>query len=140
MADDFRARVRDDFARQGFMRLLGAEITRVEAGECDIALATRPDFTQQHGYVHAGVTTALADTAAGYAAFTLMPPGSSVLTVEFKQNLMNPAKGERLVARGKVEKSGRTLTVVRADVVAVSGGEETAVATMLATMICLRKD
>jgi len=108
---DFAARVTDSFSRQGFMALLGATITRVEPGLVEIEAPFRGDLTQQHGYFHAGVTSALADTAGGYAGFTLFPADSSLLTVEFKINLIAPARGDRLAARGQVVKSGRTLTV-----------------------------
>src|SRR3954447_21626566 len=108
--------VQESFARQTIMSLIGGELTRVEPGVIEIALPYRADLTQQHGYVHAGIITTIADSACGYAAYTLMSPGSDVLAVEFKVNLLRPAKGERFVARAEVVKSGRTLTVVRADV------------------------
>jgi uncharacterized protein (TIGR00369 family) len=119
------------------MTTIGARIGRLEPGFCEIELPYRRDLCQQHGYLHAGITTTIADSAAGYAAFSLMPPGSSVLTVEFKVNLMAPAAGERFFARGKVIKAGRTLTVVEAEVAAVEQGSEKPVAQLLATMMCL---
>ena len=119
------------------MALIGAELTRVEPGTVEITLAYRDDLTQQHGYVHAGIITTIADSACGYAAYTLMPPGSDVLAVEFKVNLLRPAKGERFVATAEVVKSGRTLTVVRADVQAVSGAQRELVAIMQSTMMRL---
>jgi uncharacterized protein (TIGR00369 family) len=134
---DFAAKVRDSFARQPFMRTIGAELVRVAPGFCEITLPFRPELCQQHGYLHAGVTTTLADNAAGYAAFSLMPADSSVLSVEFKINLIAPAQGEHFLARATVEKPGRTLTVVRADVFDVQDGQERCVATMLATLMCL---
>ena len=135
---DYRAAVRDSFARQTLMTTIGAEIVALEPGACTLAMPYRNDLCQQHGYLHAGVTTALADSAAGYAAFSLMPPGSAVLTVEYKINLMAPADGTRFIARGLVERSGRTLSVVRSEVSAVgTDGIERPVALMLATMICL---
>lgn len=135
---NFRQRVRESFDRQTFLQTLGAVLTLVEPGRCEVELASRDDLCQQHGYLHAGVTTTIADVAAGYAAFSLMPADSSVLTVELKINLLAPAEGDRLCARAHVEKAGKTLTVVRADVVAVTGGREQQVASMLATMFCLR--
>jgi uncharacterized protein (TIGR00369 family) len=112
-------------------------MTELEPGRCVLEMPTRPDLCQQNGFVHAGATTAIADTAAGYAAFSLTEPGANILTVEFKMNLLNPADGEMLVARAEVIKSGRTLMVVRSDVVARRDGRETAVAAMLATMMSL---
>ena len=133
---EFAARVRKSFDAQALMRLLGASLERVEPGEVDIALRRRPDLTQQHGYLHAGVLTAIADSACGYAAYTLMPADSEVLSVEFKLNLLRPADGERFVARGRVLRAGRTLTVAAADVMARTGSSAgTVVATMLATLI-----
>ena len=120
------------------MGLIGGELTRVDPGVVEIALAYRRDLTQQDGYVHAGIVTTIADSACGYAAYTLMPPESEVLAVEFKVNLLRPAKGEKFVARAEVIKPGRTLTAVRADVFAMSGSEEPQlVATMQGTMMRL---
>jgi len=107
----------------------------VAAGKVVIALPAVPSLTQQHGYVHAGAITTIADTACGYAAYSLMPPGYEVLSVEFKTNLLAPASGERLEARARVVKAGRTLSVCQADVSAVAGESETHVATMTATII-----
>ena len=122
------------------MSSIGAELLIVEPGKVEIALPYRSDLTQQHGYLHAGIITTIADTACGYAAYTLMPAGSEVLSVEFKVNLLRPAKGERFVAVANVLKPGRTLTVVRADVFGISESDERElIATMLATMICLLK-
>ena len=122
------------------MSSIGAELLIVEPGKVEIALPYRSDLTQQHGYMHAGIITTIADTACGYAAYTLMPAGSEVLSVEFKVNLLRPAKGERFVAVANVLKPGRTLTVVRADVFGISESDERElIATMLATMICLQK-
>lgn len=135
---DFQVRVRDSFARQSMMNTIGAEIVELAPGVCTLGMGYRRDLCQQHGYLHAGVTTTLADSAAGYAAFSLFPAGSSVLTAEFKINLLAPAAGERFLARGRVEKSGRTLTVVRSEVFAVDkDGTERSIALMLATMMCL---
>ena len=135
----FAAIVKNSFAQQRMMGLINAQLASVEPGVVEIMLPYREDLTQQHGYVHAGIVTTIADTACGYAAYTLMPAGAEVLSVEFKMNLLRPAKGERFVARAEVIKAGRTLTVVRADVFALSGEERVVIATMLATMICLKK-
>ena len=133
---DFAARVARSFARQSFMALIGAELGAVAPGAVEIVLPLRPDLEQQHGYAHAGAAWAIADSAAGYAAQTLMGPEDGVLTVELKINLLAPAAGLRLIARGRVEKAGRTLTVGRADVAALGAdGAETAVATALGTFM-----
>lgn len=134
---DFEARVRDSFARQAAMRLIGAELARVAPGEVDIRLPFRADLTQQHGSLHAGIVTAIADSACGYAALTLMPPSAGVVSVEFKVNLLAPAAGEAFVARARVKRSGRTLSVCTADVYALRDGEERPVATMLGTMMAV---
>lgn len=134
---DFERRVRDSFARQGMMGHLGAMLSGLGPGWCEIELPFRPDLTQQHGFFHAGSVITIADTAAGYAAYSLMPSGSSVLTAELKVNLLAPARGERLLARGVVRKPGRTLSVVEAEVTAFADGRRTTVALMLATMFCL---
>ena len=133
---DFEKRVRDSFARQAFMRALGAELLQIAPGEVHIALPHKPDLTQQHGYFHGGVVATIADTAAGYAALTLFPKGTGVLTTEFKINLLRPAEGERLVARGRVIKPGRTLSICQSDVYAENGERESHVATVLLSMIC----
>ncbi|MGE3277055.1 MAG: PaaI family thioesterase [Vicinamibacterales bacterium] len=125
--------VRDSFARQGLMATLGACLVSVEPGQVRIELPFSPAVTQQHGYFHAAATTAIADTAGGYAALTLMRPGEEVLAVEFKLNLLRPAVGERLVATAQVLKPGRTLTVSRIDVHAHRGGQAVLVATMTQT-------
>ena len=130
----FAEEVRKSFAAQSIMQLIGAELSRVEPGVVEISLPYRKDLTQQDGFLHAGIITTVADSAAGYAAFSLMPPGSSVLSVEFKVNLLRPAKGERFLARAEVIKPGKTLTVVRADVFGLTGNERVLVATLLGTM------
>jgi uncharacterized protein (TIGR00369 family) len=136
----FVEEIRQSFAMQAIMGLIEATLTRVEPGVVEITLPYRADLTQQHGYVHAGIVTTIADSASGYAAYTLMPPESDVLAVEFKVNLLRPAKGELFVARAEVIKPGKTLTVVRADVVATSGAEDRLlVATMQGTMMRLPK-
>jgi uncharacterized protein (TIGR00369 family) len=134
----FATRVRASFDRQRLLSTLGATLERVAPGEVDVRLPFRADLTQQHGFMHAGALTSVVDTACGYAALTLMPPEAAVLTVEFKVNLLAPGKGEAFVARARVLKPGRTLTVVRGDVLAVERGDEKLVATMLATMMTVR--
>ncbi|MGI8733399.1 MAG: PaaI family thioesterase [Pyrinomonadaceae bacterium] len=134
----FAEEVRKSFAEQSIMHLIGAQLSGVEPGTVEISLPYRKDLTQQDGYLHAGIITTIADSAAGYAAFTLMPAGSGVLSVEFKVNLLRPARGEMFLARAEVIKPGKTLTVVRADVFGVTGAERTLVASMLGTMFCLR--
>lgn len=131
--------VRESFNRQGLMRHLGAEMVDVRAGEVGIRLPFRPELTQQHGFFHAGGTSAIADTAGGYAGLTVFPKGSAVLTVEFKINLIAPAKGEALLAIGRVVKRGRTLTVCQLEVFAVQGRERVAVAVGQQTLICLNE-
>ena len=121
------------------MSLIGAELGAVEPGVVEIKLPYRADLGQQDGYLHAGIVTTIADSAAGYAAYSLMPAGSAVLSVEFKVNLLRPARGKFFVARAEVIKPGRTLTVVRSDVLSLEGQHKDLVATMLATMICVRK-
>jgi uncharacterized protein (TIGR00369 family) len=134
----FASRVRDSFAKQRLLATLGAILERVAPGEVDIRLPFREDLTQQHGFLHAGAMTSVVDTACGYAALSLMPAEVAVLTVEFKVNLLAPGKGEAVIARGRVLKPGRTLTVVRGDVLALDRGQERLVATMLATMMTVR--
>ena len=136
-AADFAERVRASFDRQPFMRTIGAALTRVEPGEAEIAMPVAPRLCQQHGFVHAGVVSALGDTACGYAAFSLMPAGAGVLTTEFKVNLLAPAAGERLVAVGRVVKPGRTLTVAQAEVFGETNGERRLVALLTATLMAV---
>ena len=132
---DFERRVRDSFERQSFMKTIGATLERVDPGAVDIRLPVHSGLTQQHGFVHAGAVASIADSACGYAAFSLMPPDSGVLAVEFKINLMSPAAGDCLIARGRVIRAGRTLTVCQADVVAVRDGNEKTVAMLTATVM-----
>jgi len=137
----FIEEIKESFGRQSLMQLIGAELGVVEPGVVEINLAYRPDLLQQHGYLHAGIVTTIADSACGYAAFSLMPAGSQVLSVEFKVNLLRPARGVRFVARGEVIKAGRTLTVVRGDVFGLSDdGPRELIATMQATMMCMRRE
>jgi uncharacterized protein (TIGR00369 family) len=134
---EFLQKVRESFARQGLMAHLGARITELRQGFVEIRASYRPELTQQHCYFHAGVSGAIADSACGYAAYSLMPADSSVLTVEYKINLLAPAAGEELIARAKVLRSGKTLKVCSAEVYAQKNGSETHCATMLATIMCL---
>ncbi len=134
---DFAERVKDSFARQAAMRLIGARLTQVEPGRCVIELAVRDDLTQQHGFVHGGMVGMIADSAGGYAAFTLMPVDASVLTVEYKINMLAPAAGDLLIATGEVLKPGRSLSIVRADVFAVQGDRRTRVAAMQQTLMVM---
>ena len=135
----FAADVESSFARQPIMNLIGATLSLVEPGVVEITLPYRADLAQQHGYLHAGIVTTIADSACGYAAYSLMPAGSEVLSVEFKVNLLRPAQGETFVARAEVIKAGRTLTVVRADVFGITAtSDRELVAAMQGTMMCLR--
>ena len=133
----FAEDIKQSFAAQPAMSSIGAELNLIEPGLIEITLPYREDLTQQHGYMHAGIVTTIADSAAGYAAYSLMPAGSEVLSVEFKVNLLRPAQGEAFLARAEVIKPGKTLTVVRADVFGISGtGTRELVATLQGTMFC----
>ena len=134
----FAARVRESFARQRFMSTLGARLAAVEPGAVDVELPFADSLVQQHGYLHAGAVAAAMDTACGYAALTLLDGDAAVLTVEFKVHLLEPAAGERVLARGRVVRSGRTLTVCRAEAAALAGDVEHHVATMTATIMAVR--
>lgn len=134
---DYAKRVQESFDRQGVMALLGATISRIAPGECEIRLPYKREITQQHGYFHGGIIGTISDSAGGYAAYTLMPHDSSVLTVEYKMNLLAPGDGELLVARGSVLRSGRSLVVTRVDAVVVKAGKETLCATLLQTLMTM---
>jgi len=136
---DFASRIRASFVRQTVMTTIGAEMTQVAPGEVEIAMPYRADLAQQHGFLHAGMITTIVDSACGYAALSLMPGDTGVLTVEYKVNFMAPAAGERFVARGRVTKPGRTLTVCAGDVFAQQEGQERLIATMLTTMMAIRE-
>ena len=138
ISPDVAARVRDSFARQGLMAHLGATITEIAKGKVTISLPFRKELSQQHGYFHAGGTSAIADSAGGYAAFSLFPEDSSVLTVEFKINLVAPAEGDRLEAVGSVVKSGRTLTICQLEVFGCSGDQRKLVAIGQQTVMCMQ--
>jgi uncharacterized protein (TIGR00369 family) len=134
---EIQARVKASFDRQGLMRHLGARITDIAPGRVRILLPKRPELTQQEGYFHAGATSAIADSAGGYAAFTLFPENTSVLTVEYKLNLLQPAAGEQIEAVGTVLKSGRTLTICQLEVFSAQGGQRSLVAAGQQTLIRL---
>lgn len=136
---DYEARIRSSFGKQGVMKTIGASLVKIAPGEVEIDFSYDPSLTQQHGYIHAGVVTTVVDSACGYAAYTLMPADSEVLSVEYKVNFLSPARGERFRGIGKVVRSGRTITVCSGDVLAVEGGNEKVVATMLATMITVAR-
>jgi len=130
-------RIRASFAKQTFMATIGARLASVRPGEVVIELPFRADLVQQHGFLHAGVVTAVVDSACGYAALSLMPPGAAVLSVEFKVNLLKPAAGASFRAVGKVIRAGRTLTVCSGELEAI-GHERSVVAVMQATMMTVR--
>lgn len=134
---EVQKRIQESFDRQGLMGHLGARISHIGPGRVHIVLPGRPEVTQQDGYFHAGATSAVADTAGGYAAFTLFPEDTAVLTVEYKVNLLAPAVGEYIKAVGTVLKPGRTLTVCRLEVFAVKDGRRKLVATGQQTLICV---
>jgi len=133
----YEEKIRSSFAQQGVMQTIGASLVSIQPGQVEIAFDYDPKLTQQNGFIHAGISTTVVDSACGYAALSLMPAGSAVLTVEFKVNLLSPAIGERFIAVGKVKKTGRTISVCEGDLIAVKGEERKVVATMLATMMCL---
>ena len=135
--EGYEDRIRSSFAKQGLMNTLKATLITVAPGRVEIALSPHPAISQQHGFVHAGAVSAIADTAAGYAALSLMPQDRGVLTTEFKINLVAPAAGDRIIARGRVVKSGRTLILTQAEVVAESDGQERLIALLTATMMAV---
>ena len=134
---DYAHRVRESFARQGAMSHLGAVLRGIELGRVEIDLPFRPELSQQHGFFHAGMVSTVADSAGGYAAYTLFPAGSTVLTVEFKVNLIAPADGERVRAVGQVIRSGRTLTICELKAYVLKQGKETQCLHGMATLMCL---
>ena len=133
----FETRVRDSFLRQGVMKTLDVEIVGLRPGEIDLAMPYASAFTQQHGFLHAGIVATVLDSACGYAAFSLMPADASILTIEFKTNLLAPARGARFLFKGKVVKPGRTITVCEGNAFAIDGGEEKLIATMTGTLMAL---
>jgi uncharacterized protein (TIGR00369 family) len=134
---DFAARVRDNFERQGFMGLVGAALETVQPGRCVLGVDYRPALTQQHGYFHGGLIGTLADMACGYAAFTLADAATSILTVEYKLNLLEPGQGERLVADARVMRGGKRVSVCEAAVWVLDGPRRTRCAVALATLMLL---
>jgi len=135
----FERRVRDSFARQRVMGFLGAELGEVGPGHALITLPYRPELSQQHGFFHGGIVGTIADSAAGYAGYTLMPHDASVLTVEYKLNLMAPADGDRLIARGRVIRPGKILVITQADVFVEKDGAERQCAVLLQTLMCMHQ-
>lgn len=131
----FEIAVRESFARQTLMTTLGVTLDRVAPGAVDLLLPYSAAFCQQNGFMHAGAVASVADSANGYAAYSLAPPGTDVLAVEFKINLLSPAKGDSFLARGRVVRAGKTLTVCLAEVFARHGDDETPIATMLSTLM-----
>jgi uncharacterized protein (TIGR00369 family) len=136
----YESRIRTSFARQGMINTLNGQITHISPGELHIEAPFDERFSQQDGFLHAGAATSLMDSACGYAAYTLMPADSRVMSVEFKVNFINPAWGEHFRAEGRVVKSGRTITVCEGKLFALQNGEDMLVAMMQATMICIRKE
>ena len=133
----YAERVRESYARQQVMTFIGAELVDLQPGYCEIRLSYRPELSQQDGFFHAGIISTIADSAGGYASYTLMAADTRVLTVEYKMNLLAPGHGERLIARGQVIKKGRTLVIAKADVGVIRNGQETLCATLLQTFISL---
>ena len=140
LAPDIEQRVRTSFARQGLINTLNGKIAHISPGELHIVAPFDERFTQQDGFLHAGIVTTLMDSACGYAAYTLMPADSRVLSVEFKVNFLNPARGERFRAEGRVAKSGKTISVCEGKLFTLQDGQGKLVAMMQATMICIRKE
>jgi len=134
---DYAAKVQDSFNRQAAMTLIGATLTRLAPGSCEVSLPYRADLTQQHGFIHGGIVGMIGDSACGYAGFSMMPPGASVLTVEYKINMLSPGQGERLIARGKVLKAGKSLVITQCEVFAVQNGAEKLVAVMQQTLMVM---
>lgn len=134
---DWKERTIDSFNRQKVMHLIGARMIAVEPGMTQIELPFRDDLTQQHGFFHAGITTTIADSAGGYAAFSLFPDSASVLTVEFKVNLLAPADGQRLLATGRVVRPGKTLTICQLEVEAIKDGKPKLCAYGVSTLMCM---
>ena len=129
------SRIMDSLDVQEAIRLIGAEITEIASGFCEMRMPMTEKITQQNGYVHAGILAILADSAGGYAAYTMIPEDSNILAVEFKMNFIAPAKGDEIIARGNVIKSGRTITVCRVDIYAIDDDEETHCSLMQQTLI-----
>ncbi|WP_117193063.1 PaaI family thioesterase [Rhizobium terrae] len=135
---DFRERVRQSFGRQGAMAMMGAELTRVEQAMVEIELPFDPKLTQQHGFLHAGVISAALDSACTYAAYTVIEPDVSILTIEFKVNLMSPGRGERFLFRGEITKPGSTIIVADGRAYTIGDGPAKLIASMTGTMMVIR--
>ena len=134
---NFEQRIRESFSRQYFMSFIGAELALVEPGYCEIHLNYKRDLSQQHGFFHGGIIGTLADNSGGYAAYSLMPSNASILTVEYKLNLVAPGDGDLLIGRGQVIKPGRTLTICKSDVFVVKNDVEKLCATSLVTLMTM---
>lgn len=137
-SSNFKEKVAESFSRQKFMQFIQAELVCVEPGYCEIQIPYQESLTQQHGFFHAGIISTIADNAAGYASFSLMEQESSILTVEFKLNIVAPGDGDLLIGKAQVLKNGRTLTICRSDVFIVKNGEEKLCAASQATLIELK--
>jgi uncharacterized protein (TIGR00369 family) len=135
--ESYVQRIRASFAKQGFMHTLGAVLGEMSPGHVEIEIRPHAAISQQHGFTHAGAISAIADSAAGYAALSLMPDGRGVVTTEFKINLVAPAIGDRIIARGRVVKAGRTLTLAQTEVFAEKAGQEKLIALLTATMMSI---
>ena len=141
MADqnyDFRSRILASFERQGAMTLIGAELTRIHRGSVEIELSNRPELTQQHGFLHAGIISAALDSACTYAAYTMVEPDVSILTIEFKVNLLSPGKGDRFLFRGEITKPGSNIIVADGKAYAIGDGPAKLIASMTGTKMALR--
>ena len=137
---DYQAKVKKSFADQAVMKTIGASIEAIGAGEIEIEFPYQSSLTQQNGFIHAGIVSTVLDSACGYAAFSLMPEDTSVLTIEFKVNLLSPAKGDRFRGYGKVKKAGRTISVAEAELYAFSDQGKKLVATMVGTLMAINND
>jgi uncharacterized protein (TIGR00369 family) len=135
---DFRDRIRASFAHQGAMALIGAELTRIQHGSVEIELSYRPELTQQHGFLHAGVISAALDSACTYAAYTMIEPDVSILTIEFKVNLLSPGKGDRFLFRGEITKPGSNIIVADGRAYSIGDGPAKLIASMTGTKMALR--
>jgi uncharacterized protein (TIGR00369 family) len=137
---DYQAKIKKSFADQAVMKTIGASIEAIGAGEIEIEFPYQSSLTQQNGFIHAGIVSTVLDSACGYAAFSLMPEDASVLTIEFKVNLLSPAKGDRFRGYGKVKKAGRTISVAEAELYAFSDQGKKLVATMVGTLMAINND
>jgi uncharacterized protein (TIGR00369 family) len=135
---NYENKVIDSFSRQPFMAFIGARMVKILPGYCEIVLPYKNEISQQHGYFHGGIIGTIADNCGGYSAYSLMPADCSVLTVEYKLNLIASGLGEQLVGRGQVIKSGRTLTTCRSDVFVLKDGVEKQCATSIVTLMAMR--